>query len=373
VRRLLHHSKNPEGRRTLKSRHAHLVVTPDNKSWIIEKMAARLAEHAPGFGFRVTTGEAEDRGADINHWMSYAFANVPHNTPATMLITHLDDPYKVALVKGELISGVDVGVALSSHTCDMLVGAGVERTSLAYVVPGHDFGAMPRRIVIGLTTRLYRDGRKRERMLIELARTMRLDRFRFEIFGSGWADVVSRLEAAGAEVFYRPGTEDYQADYAELIEHIPGFDYYLYLGRDEGSLGTLDALAAGVKTIVTPQGFHVDLPCGITHAVWSQEDLNRTMMQLAAEVEQRCAAVADVTWQAYARGHAVIWSAVIEGRKGDIATELATARLNLARDIQPRDEARSTNLRRLLHPYRVLSALGHIPILKPVRAWIKRR
>jgi hypothetical protein len=105
-------------------------------------------------------------------------------------------------------------------------------------------------------------------MLLRLAQTMRLDAFRFEIFGQGWADVIPRLEAAGAEIFYRPGSDDYVADYREMIDHVAGFDYYLYLGRDEGSLGTLDALAAGVKTIITPQGFHVDLPYGITHAVW---------------------------------------------------------------------------------------------------------
>jgi hypothetical protein len=96
----------------MKPGHVHLVITPDNKSWIIEKMAARLAAHAPVLGYRVTIGEVENPDAGVNHWMSYAFANVPHSTPATMLITHLDDPYKVALVKGELSSGVDVGIAL---------------------------------------------------------------------------------------------------------------------------------------------------------------------------------------------------------------------------------------------------------------------
>lgn len=353
--------------------HVHLVVTPDNKSWIIEKMASRLASHAPEFGYRVTSGDAEDPAADVNHWMSWAFANVAHRTPATMLITHLDDPYKVALVKSELSSGVDVGIALSSHTCDMLVAAGVAPASLAYAIPGHDFAAAPRRIVIGITTRLYADGRKREAMLTELARNMRLDRFRFEIFGAGWDNVVPQLEAGGAEVAYWPGTEDFRADYAELSSRISGFDYYLYLGRDEGSLGTLDALAAGVKTIVTPQGFHVDLPGGITHAVWSQDDLERTMAQLAADLDRRCEAVAGLTWKAYAQAHAIIWSAVVEGRKGDIARELAEARLTAPREIEPLGESRAVNIRRLVSPRRVLSALGHIPALKPVRAWIKGR
>lgn len=357
----------------MKTRKAHLVLAQDNRSWIIEKMAARIAEYSPEFGFEVSTGEAERADADINHWMSYAFANVPHNTPATMLITHLDDPYKVSLVKSELTSGVDVGIALSSHTCDMLVAAGVKRDAMAFAVPGHDFAASPRRVVIGLTTRLYADGRKREFMLVELAQKMKLDRFRFEIFGLGWEDVIPKLEAAGAEVAYWPGSDDFRSDYVEMMAHVPMFDYYLYLGRDEGSLGTLDALAAGVKTIVTPQGFHVDLPAGITHPVWSQEDLERVFADVAADAERRAHAVAGLTWQAYARAHTIIWNAILDGRKSAIAEQLAVQRGSDSRDIEPVSEGRAAMLARLLSPYRIRSALGHIPLLKPVRAWIKRR
>lgn len=357
----------------VKNRQAHLVLAQDNRSWIIEKMAGRIAEHAPEYGFDVSVGEAERGDADINHWMSYAFANVPHHTPATMLITHLDDPYKIGLVKDEQASGVDVGIALSSHTCDILVAAGVPAAALAFAVPGHDFAAAPRRVVVGLTTRLYADGRKREFMLLELARAMRLDRFRFEIFGLGWETVIPELEAAGAEVGYWPGTDDFRADYVEMMERVPRFDYYLYLGRDEGSLGTLDALAAGVKTIVTPQGFHVDLPGGITHPVWSQEELEGVFREIGAEAARRAGAVARLTWRAYAEAHAIVWAAILDGRRDAIADLLAAHRGFHAREIEPVGESRATMLRRLISPYRIRSALSHIPILKPVRAWIKRR
>jgi hypothetical protein len=357
----------------VKPRQAHLVLAQDNRSWIIEKMAARIAEHAPEHGFDVSIGDAERGDADINHWMSYAFANVPHNTPATMLITHLDDPYKVGLVKNELAAGVDVGIALSSHTCDMLAAAGVPEKALAFAVPGHDFAASPRRVVIGLTTRLYADGRKREAMLLDLARAMRLDRFRFEIFGMGWEAVIPELEAAGAEVGYWPGTDDFRADYVEMMGRVPQFDYYLYLGRDEGSLGTLDALAAGVKTIVTPQGFHVDLPGGITHAVWSQDELEAVFRDIGAEAVRRANAVAGLTWQAYAEAHAIVWTAILDGRREAIAGLLSAQRGFHTREVEPIGESRATMLRRLVSPYRVRSALSHIPLLKPVRAWIKGR
>lgn len=353
-------------------RRAHLVLTRDNRSWIIEKMAARISEFSGEHGFKVSVGEAEDPTADVNHWMSYAFANVPHNTPATMLITHLDDPYKVSLVKSELEKGVDIGIALSSHTCDMLVEAGASPEAVTYAIPGHDFAASPRRIVIGLTTRLYADGRKREQMLVELAQSMSLAAFRFEIFGAGWEKVIPILEGASAEVAWWPGTDDFRADYGEMMARVPKFDFYLYLGRDEGSLGTLDALAAGVKTIVTPQGFHVDLPGGITHAVWSQEDLETLFRTLADEITQRAASVGSLTWRAYAEAHTIIWHALLDGNKSDIKSLLDDWRETPAQRVAPINESSATMRRRKFSPYRIRSALSHLPILKPLRAWLKR-
>lgn len=350
-----------------------IVLSPDNGSWIIEKMANRLAAMTEKFGCVADVASAPDSNADLNHWMSYAFANVAHATPTSMLITHLDDPYKVALVRGELSGGVGVGICLSSHSRDMLIGEGIAPQSLAFVVPGHDFAPTPRRIVIGLTTRLYPDGRKREAMLVRLARAMRLDAFRFEIFGQGWADFIPQLDAAGAEIFYRPGSDDYVADYREMIDHLVRFDYYLYLGRDEGSLGTLDALAAGVKTIITPQGFHVDLPHGITHAVWDDKELLDVFRTIARERQQRLDAVAIFTWDHYARAHALIWRAIVEDRRQSIESELQALRSNTAGPTTARSESWLATRLRYVSPYRVRSALSHIPTLKPIRKWLRRR
>jgi hypothetical protein len=350
-----------------------IVLSPDNGSWIIEKMANRLAALTEKFGCIADIAPVPDPDADLNHWMSYAFANVGHTTPTSMLITHLDDPYKVALVRGELSGGVGVGICLSSHSRDMLVGEGIAAQSLAFVVPGHDFAPTPRRIVIGLTTRLYPDGRKREAMLLRLAKAMRLDAFRFEIFGQGWDDVISYLKASDAEIFYRPGTDDYVADYREMIDHVVGFDYYLYLGRDEGSLGTLDALAAGVKTIVTPQGFHVDLPHGITHAIWDDNELLAVFRMIARERQKRLDAVAAFTWDYYAQAHALIWRAIVEDRRDTIEVDLRALRSDAAGPATARSESWLATRLRYVSPYRVRSALSHIPVLRPIRNWLRRR
>ncbi|HXC56341.1 MAG TPA: hypothetical protein VNU97_13675 [Rhizomicrobium sp.] len=351
-----------------------IVLEADNRSWIIEKMAERLAAEAAQFGVAATIDSKPRGDADLNHWMSYAFANVQHTTPTTMLITHIDDPFKLGLVKGELKTGVDVGVCMSSDTVAALVRSGIPATSLCYVLPAQDFTVQPRRIVIGLTTRLYADGRKRESLLLRLARETDLSPFRFEIFGAGWEAVVPRLEAAGAEVRYEPGSADYAGDYRTIAESIPHFDYYLYLGMDEGSMGTLDALAAGVRTIVTPQGFHIDLPHGLTHSVTEYEDLKATFAEIALDREQRLAAVRNLTWQEHARCYAVVWRAVLAGRAADIPHLLGQAETQRQRSNAPAATRHGLKFYlQALAPVRIRSALSHIPILKPVRRYLKRR
>ena len=349
----------------------HVVLDDDNGAWIIDKIAKRLVEHAPAFGIDATLSNKPRDDVDLNHWMSYAFANVAHATPTTMFITHLDDPYKVSLVRGELSSGVAVGICMSSYAVEELVGRGIPRESLAYVLPAHDSSVTPRRIVIGLTTRLYPDGRKREAMIVELARRMRLDAFRFDIYGQGWEKVVPRIVEAGAEVRYFDDTGDYVSNYRRIVEAIPSFDYYLYLGWDEGSLGTLDALSAGVKTIVTPQGFHVDLPHGITHAVRDIEDLHAVFREIAEDRKARISSVSGLTWAEHTREHAVIWRAVAAGRKAEIPSLLGrTAQPRFAPP--PADIERQYRMR-VLSPVRLRSALSHVPLLKPLRRWIVDR
>ena len=344
-----------------------IILSPDNASWILEKMAHRLAGGAAANNILAEVGSTPDATADLNHWMSYAFANEEHRTPTTMTITHLDDPYKIKMVSRLLSGSVDLGICLSSDHARYLAEQGIPIERLAYVVPGHDFIAQPRRIVIGVTTRLYKDGRKREAMLVELARQVDLSAFRFDIFGSGWEKVIAQLKTAGAQIRYSPGTLDFVADYQEIADALPHFDYYLYVGRDEGSLGTLDALAAGVKTIVTPQGFHCDLPGGITNPVWDQADLNRTFLELAAQRQSLTDAATPFSWTAYAQGHCQLWSSVVSHQP--IGQLVAIHTHNVA----PKRETRWEIARRQLSPIRIRSAISHIPILRPVRNWLLRR
>lgn len=344
-----------------------LILSRDNRSWILEKIAHRLAEHVKGFGIDAVVEDHPRNDVALNHWMSYAFANEKVGTPSTLFITHVDDPYKQSFLRNLLSNYVDIGICMSKHHADELVLRGIPRESLTFVLPAHDGEISPRRIVIGIMTRLYPDGRKREKFLIKLAEEVRLDAFRFDIFGAGWEKIVPQLEYAGAEVRYYPGTSDYLSDFKEITTNIVKFDYYAYFGMDEGSLGTLDALAAGVKTIITPQGFHADLEGAITHPVITYQDVKEIFMRISEDWHSRVNSVASLTWDEYARRHAIIWKAVARGDRSSIGrllnNEELTKNQGLATDWQ-------YELRRL-SPLRIRSALSHLPILKPLRAIIK--
>ncbi len=349
----------------------NIILHPENDSWIIEKMALKLKECVNTLGMETAISREPNAQCDINHWMSYAFAVPPKLTPSSMLITHIDDPYKLAQVKSQLSDSVDIGLCMSSYALRELVNRGLPRESLAYINPGHDSAVKPRPTVIGITTRLYDDGRKRESLIIKLSESMSLRHFEFVIFGSGWDRIVPKLERAGAIVRYIPGGNDYKHDYKIMIEEIPYFDYYLYLGLDEGSLGTLDACAAGVKTIVTPQGFHVDLADGITHPVWTFEDLLKTFKVLSNDRQKMIDSASGMNWRKHAEKHIIVWRALVAQQRPTIPTLLGQSDVfNLIEN--DRYVSGSEFHSRSLKPRRILSYLARKEILQPLRNALRK-
>jgi len=352
-----------------------LILQRDNRSWVIEKIAYRLQEHVVDFGFDAEIADHPLPSATVNHHMSWAFANSRREVPSTMFITHLDDVFKLRQVKSELENFVDVGICMSSDTVRQLTTFGVPSKSLCFIPPAHDGLVEKKRIVIGIMTRIYSDGRKREDFLVRLAKEIRLDLFEFRIFGNGWEKVISRLEEAGAKVVYFKETDDFRKDYEILLRGIHFFDYYLYLGMDEGSLGTLDALAAGVKTIITPQGFHLDIPHGITHPVLEYEDVLEVFRSLAYEHSSRIRGVSNLNWREYARRHVILWDQLIQGGSCDNIQNLLFVRPEIALNdgLQHAEiGSRLEMYRRSITPRRIVSAFSRLTVLRPLRALFLR-
>ncbi|MBI2354876.1 MAG: hypothetical protein HYV06_07595 [Deltaproteobacteria bacterium] len=267
----------------------------------------KLRDELLSLGVKADIDKIPDPLADVNHHIAYLGYTTPSGRLDTLMVTHIDSLAKRGLLMRQLETAA-LGICMSSHAVNALVNAGIPREKLCHVVPAHDGVMSPRSIVIGITTRTYTDGRKREYLLTRLAERIDLSPFHFCIMGAGWDEVVEKLRPSGASV-------DYISEFAPERYRglIAGLDYYLYLGCDEGSMGFVDALAAGVATIVTPQGFHLDAPGAITHSFETEDDLIAVFLAVAEERMSRVRAVQDWTWRNYAIKHLDVWGFLQSG------------------------------------------------------------
>jgi hypothetical protein len=297
----------PEGRALA----VNLILHDNCRGWIIEKMALKLCAALRELGVDAQVSATALPAPVVNHFMIFHYVEAQTGVLNTMAVTHVDDALKVDMIRRHLARGVRAAICMSSMTLEQLAQYGVCRQQLTYALPAHDGEIAPRRLVIGITSNRYSDGRKRDWLLTRLAEDVRLSDFEFQIFGRGWDDVAPKLKAAGADVAIVLPSDDYLADYERIREAVPNFDYYFYPGLDEGSMGTLDALAAGVKTIITRQGFHLDLPAGITHGFWGYDELKSIFETIIAERAVRIETANALSWRRYAARHMEIWTSLL--------------------------------------------------------------
>ena len=88
------------------------------------------------------------------------------------------------------------------------------------------------------------------------------------------------------------------------------------MGQDEGQMGFIDALHAGVETIVTPQGYHLDACNGISYSFNTYDELLKVFNEIKQKREKLINAVSTWNWYDYARKHADIWNYLISKEKG---------------------------------------------------------
>lgn len=277
-----------------------------NDGWIFGKFANKMQDELNKMGYEAYISKQEDPMADINHFISYGglqrfYSN--SKTIRTTMITHIDCLSKVNLIKFQAENNA-VGICMSSETMRKLTLWGVPRDKICYVNPAHDGDMKPRKIVLGITNRCYHeyDFRKRDDLILKVCEQLNSDHFKLKIMGAGWNNIVGQIRQLGFEVEYY---EEFDKDiYQELM---PSLDYWLYYGFDEGAMGYLDALAAGVKTIATPQGYHLDTTYKITYPCSTISDFINILQQIQNEKSEITNAVKDWTWENYAKKHLEIW------------------------------------------------------------------
>ncbi len=284
--------------------------------WILSKIANKLKDNLQLLGHEVTLSKIIDLNADINHHITFHSYTESKQGIHTLMITHVDNHIKLKKIKKDL-STAKVGICMSKSTMAELIRLGLSKEQLQYAHAAHDGLSKSRKIVLGFTTRLYPDGRKREDYFIEAMKIMSPNDFRFEIMGYGWAPQVENMRTNGFEVNY---FEEF--DYDNYMDLLSRLDYYLYLGDDEGSMGFIDALAAGVKTIVQPQGFHLDASNGITHSFTNSEEFVKIIHELILGRKTITESVSQWTWENYAKKHLLIWETCLKGENMGVISDL---------------------------------------------------
>lgn len=278
------------------------------QGWIINKFAHKLQEELSNLGVDAAVVDKRDPSADVNHYPLYTF--IDHSQTRhindTFMITHVDSYEKVDLIKGRLKT-YGMGICMSKHTMEFLTSLGIPRQKLCYINPAHDHVIKPRKYIIGLTYRTYYDYRKRNEFLIDIVKRIDKDYFKIVIMGSGWEKIIEEISGLGMDVEYYS-----EFDYDLYVRLMPTFDFYLYFGTDEGNMGFLDALAAGVETIVTPQGFHLDAQGGLSYPCNNIHDYVRTFEEIAERKRKLVRSVEDWTWENFAKKHLEVWNYILK-------------------------------------------------------------
>lgn len=276
----------------------------EDESWILGKFARNMRRELESQGYRCTIGDCVNSEADINHHITYSSCRplLPFNE--TCMITHIDSYNKIEMIK-HILKSLMIGICMSRDTMEKLVSYGVPREKLCYINPAQDGLIRQKKYVLGITHRCYDriDNRKRTGALVDICKAIDPMYFSFKIMGAGWDGLVSEVRDMGFQIDYYS-----EFDYEEYMKLIPSLDYYLFWGFDEGSMGYLDALRAGIGTIVTPQGYHLDVKDGITYACRTIPDFIDILLKLQNDRKKIVQSVEGWTWKNFTDKHIEVWN-----------------------------------------------------------------
>lgn len=293
-----------------------VVCYEDPDGWILGKIARKLSENLNALGCTSWIARAPVVDADINYHVFYGNYRPSDRGNDVLMVTHIDSLAKQILLKLQLQSALHA-ICMSSDAVKNLTEKGIPSNKLSYVNPAHEFVVRPRKLRLGLMTNNYEDGRKNGDFLPRIFELVPAEHFKLVIMGTGWDEIVSRLRASGLDVEHFTKFE-----HARYVELVPTLDFLLYFGFDEGSMSFLDAAAAAVPTIVTPQGFHLDAPGALTYPVTSAVEVAGVLNKIVEERQARVNAVQSWTWNNFASEHQLIFERVL-GRERTAGTAVS--------------------------------------------------
>ena len=279
--------------------------------WIIYKFAKSVHDELAQMGIDVKISHEFDPNCDINHYFVPNYAGeVKKGT--SFMITHVNTELQLSRIKTATDKGA-IGVCMSKETLEKLTSSGIKRNRLCYINPAQDGQIKPKKVSLGFTHRVYPDNRKRETMILDICKEINPDTFRFVIMGAGWEKIIEEINKMGFETEYYPEFD--KEKYNNLMINL---DYYCYFGFDEGSMGYLDAVAAGIGTIVTPQGYHLDSGCEITYPVTTIDEIVDALNDIENKRRKNIKFIETWTWKNYTLKHLELWKYMIGAEKLEV-------------------------------------------------------
>lgn len=282
-----------------------IICYEDLYEGILGKFALKMQENLTKLGIQAAIAKVPDKRADINHHIIYGQYRRKSGSIDTLMITHIDNYEKIDSVRKKL-QEASLGICMSREMMLWLAEMGADKNKLCYVNPAHDQLVEIKKYVVGLATRVYADGRKNESYLTSLANELNPKYFSFKLMGSGWDKQVDYLRKKGFDVIYF--NSFIKEEYYPMISSL---DYYLYMGKDEGQMGFIDALAAGIKTIVTPQGYHLDPEHAITHPFTTYKELLEIFLKIQQEKSSMVDSIPTWNWFDYTKKHVQLWRYIL--------------------------------------------------------------
>jgi hypothetical protein len=302
----------------------NIVCYEELNNWILGKFAKKFQSIInDNYHIKIKIDKRADSEYQVGHHIIYLDTFERKSQVETFMITHVDSDRKIKKIKS-LLRSFDLGICMSKYTKKELVENGIKPSQLVVVNPAHDLKSKPKKITFGISSKLHSDGRKRESNFLKLLRKIPKEDYKLHIMGMGWQTHINELRNDGIDVTYIPDF-DQSYYYSTFFSKI---DYFIYWSWDEGSMAFLDAINADVKTIVSPQGFHLDIDNGIDYPVHDENELVSVMNNLINERKKRISRVENFTWKNYIESHLKIWEATYLSNSGAVQEEFLNSSLS---------------------------------------------
>ena len=283
------------------------IVNLDKDGWILTKFAKNIYRELKKKGLEVFLSKKPKEHVDVNHYIIFLFLKnkeefFPANTINTTMLTHVNDQIRYDKIRSTA-SFLDAGIAMSKHHGNEIIKKKLGLKKVYYVLPPHDNDQIIKKVNFGIFSNTYSDGRKNEKVLLDVLSKLDTELFKITIIGKGWKKIVDGLRQNNVEVKY------YSFFFRTIyLKEFNKIDYLIYLGNDEGSMTFMDAIQFGIKTIMIPQGFQYDLKQLVTHHLKKDlSNLNEILVKILNDKKKFKKYKDSLTWETYVNNHIKIW------------------------------------------------------------------